>query len=169
MNVCYDNSIYYTLSPDVCLFVTSSESPPELEHYNSSVEWVKIRVLEVYEYLRLRWYSLTVADELLDKAIQDLEEVKKKLDSLKFNELIKEVKIFLRDWIDKKCIILRTFEDPSTQRCAGLSFNLLYKKGEECFLINELEDMVKFKLEHIDKVYTDIMDLARINSLKYKE
>lgn len=162
LNMCFDNDWYYTLSPDVLLFI-SQKAPDGYDNYENLTNFIEVRLLELYEYLRLRWYSLGVADELLNNSIQKLSDVRNKLfKKTTLEHIFDNIEIFLEDWINSKCIILRTFEDPSTQRCSGLAFNLVYKKGEEYFLIKELEEMVRFKLEHIDKAYSDIMDLARI-------
>lgn len=141
LNMCYDNQWYFTLSPDVLLFISKSdlkdendqEQTDKLEKYQDTTKWVEIRLLEIYEFLRLRWYSLIVADELLDQTIQDLSKVYKEITNLSQEDdgdnldfLFGKVEDFLEKWIDKKCLVLRTFEDPSTQRCAGLSFNLVY-------------------------------------------
>ena len=105
-------------------------------------------------------------ESIYEKCIKDIEESKDKSPHEREHlerRMISKIKDYLSKWIRWKCIILRNFENPGTRRCAGTTYDVLYNHGRNALLMEELEDSVKLKLEHLDRIYDDIMDLIRLD------
>lgn len=131
------------------------------------------RILELLELSRGRYHAQTVGNVLLDKKIQQIQDIFtttvinfRESDKKDIKLIITQVKNFLNEWIELKTNILRMLEDPSIHRSGGPTFEVLYKRICDTILIDQLQHTLELKLRQLDRVYDDIMDYLRLSQLE---
>ena len=110
--------------------------------------------VETVKYLRMRWHTYVVASQWLDKIIENLSD-----DNISFKNTLEMIVESRRD-------ISRALCDPITFRLGSGSTYKIYDIGLSIFRIEDLEKIITTKFSMIDRLYTNLLDVNRIQTFE---
>lgn len=108
-------------------------------------------LLDICELTRMRWHMLIVMNKLLDNTLRKLRKEGEKRDRRPEDELREMMN--LREWL-ATCL-----EDPGIYSVAGDALSQINQDLRKTFRIEELQHMLLGKIDLMDRMYRDIVQL----------
>lgn len=129
--------------------------------------WIRT-LIRCINMLRMRWYSLVVADDRLDKLLR---EVYRDYGNMKKPQ---DVKLLETKIVTCKVDLLGTLEDPITLQTSSGSALHIYDVGYHHLRIREVQGLVAIKLEQLDQLFTlvrssTLLDYASARNLPIRK
>jgi hypothetical protein len=107
--------------------------------------------------VRARWHSLVTLNKLIDLTIRQMVDPKKK-------KLFKQSKV-----LSLRQMLATGLEDPTVYIIAGDALSKLYLKLREIFRLDELKSTLIEKMDLMDRVYRDALQLSWLSGQEPEE
>ena len=150
----------FSVNLDARLFVCMSRRSILCVCENSDVDPASYFVpglLDVCEMVRARWHSLVTLNKLIDLTIRQMVDPKK-------------IKLFMQSKVLSLRQMLATgLEDPTVYIIAGDALSKLYLKLREIFRLDELKSTLIEKMDLMDRVYRDALQLSWLSGQEPEE
>jgi hypothetical protein len=105
-------------------------------------------VLDICEMVRARWHSLVTLNRLIDLTIRQMVDPKKK-------RRFKQSKV-----LSLRQMLATGLEDPTVYIIAGDALSKLYLNLRDVFRLDELKNTLIEKMDLMDRVYRDVLELS---------